>query len=78
MELPYIYSKLNQMSTRRKFLGTSITGIAGLSLLPAINIFANDSNNYKRNTIAKPKSRLALASDIRYAAEGLMPVRIPC
>lgn len=58
------------MGTRRKFLGTSITGIAGLSLLPAINTFANDSNSYKRITNTRPKLRFALASDIHYAEPG--------
>jgi predicted phosphodiesterase len=55
------------MSTRRKFIRTSIAGIAGLSLLPAINTFASDNNGYKRRTTGKPKLRFALASDIHYA-----------
>jgi 3',5'-cyclic AMP phosphodiesterase CpdA len=66
----YIYAKLNAMGTRRKFLGTTIAGIAGLSLLPSINTFASDENNYKRHNDTKPKLRFALASDIHYGEEG--------
>jgi len=58
------------MNTRRKFLGTSITGIAGLTLLPAINTFANEGNNYKKQNPGKTKLRFALASDIHYGQEG--------
>jgi 3',5'-cyclic AMP phosphodiesterase CpdA len=54
------------MSTRRKFIGTGIAGIAGLTMLPAINTFAGDDNYYKRTIEAKPKLRFALASDIHY------------
>lgn len=54
------------MTSRRKFLRTAITGVAGLSLLPAINSFANNNNEYKRQTAAKLKLRFAVASDIHY------------
>ena len=52
------------MSNRRQFIGTSLTVIAGLTLLPAINSFANPGNQYKSGAIAKPKLRFAIASDI--------------
>jgi len=58
------------MSTRRKFLGTSIAGIAGLSLLPAINTFASENNIYNRQNTKKLKLRFALASDLHYGQEG--------
>jgi hypothetical protein len=58
------------MSTRRKFIASSVTGIAGLSLLPAINTFAAGSNDYKRQTDTKLKLRFALASDIHYGEAG--------
>jgi len=58
------------MSTRRKFLGTSMAGIAGLSLLPAITAFAGGTNNYKRKFDGKLKLRFAIASDIHYAQPG--------
>lgn len=55
------------MSTRRDFIGTALTGVAALSLLPAVNTFANESNNYSRVTDKKLKLRFALVSDIHYA-----------
>ncbi len=55
------------MTTRRKFLTTSAAGIAGLSLLPAVNAFATENQSYKRQNGAKLKLRFALASDIHYA-----------
>jgi len=58
------------MSTRRKFISTGIAGIAGLSLLPAINTFAGDSNQYKRQITGKLKLRFAVASDIHYGQAG--------
>ena len=56
------------MSSRRKFIETTVTGIAGISLLPAINAFASD-NNYNRKA-NKLKLRFALASDAHYGQEG--------
>lgn len=58
------------MSNRRKFIGSSITGLAGLTLLPAINTFASENNAYQRQITGKPKLRFALASDIHYGQEG--------
>jgi 3',5'-cyclic AMP phosphodiesterase CpdA len=58
------------MSTRRKFLGTTLAGVAGLSLLPAINTFARETNDYKRKDNGKLKLRFALASDIHYGQPG--------
>jgi Icc-related predicted phosphoesterase len=54
------------MASRRDFIGTSITGIAALTLLPAVNSFANVGNSYQRSDKAKLKFRFALASDIHY------------
>lgn len=56
------------MSTRRKFIGTAIAGVAGISLLPAINTFAAH-NTYSRNA-GKLKLRFAIASDAHYGQEG--------
>ncbi len=53
------------MSSRRKFIGTGLSGLAGVVLLPAINSFANPNNQYKSNS-GKLKLRFALASDIHY------------
>lgn len=58
------------MGSRRKFIQTSLTGIAGLSLLPAINTFARADNHYKRQGEVRPKLRFALASDLHYGQEG--------
>ena len=58
------------MSTRRKFIGTGIVGIAGLSLLPAVNSFAKENGSYKRAIKAKLKLRFALISDLHYGQEG--------
>ncbi|MEO3408293.1 metallophosphoesterase [Mucilaginibacter sp. CAU 1740] len=54
------------MSTRRDFIGTALSGVAALSLLPAVNTFANENNHYNRVTDKKLKLRFALASDIHY------------
>ncbi|MDB4901121.1 MAG: metallophosphoesterase [Mucilaginibacter sp.] len=58
------------MTNRRKFISTAVTGMAGLTLLPAINTFANNSNEYSRNNERKVKLRFALASDLHYGQEG--------
>lgn len=57
------------MENRRKFITTSLTGIAALSLLPAVNIFAGDLFDYKKGGV-KPALRFALASDIHYGQPG--------
>lgn len=57
------------MTTRRKFLGT-VTGIAGLSLLPAINTFASVNNDYDKHSEGKLKLRFAIASDLHYGEPG--------
>jgi len=54
------------MTTRRKFLGSTLAGIAGLSLLPAVSTFASGDKSYNRQTGGKLKLRFALASDIHY------------
>jgi 3',5'-cyclic AMP phosphodiesterase CpdA len=58
------------MSSRRNFLGTALTGIAGLSLLPAINTFASETNSYKKQNAGKLKLRFAIASDLHYGQPG--------
>ncbi|WP_183556537.1 metallophosphoesterase family protein [Mucilaginibacter sp. SP1R1] len=58
------------MGTRREFIGTGLTGIAALSLLPAVNTFATVNNDYNRYSKARPKLRFALASDIHYGQTG--------
>lgn len=58
------------MSNRRDFIGTSLTGIAALTLLPAVNSFANVGNSYQRERKTKLKLRFALASDIHYGQPG--------
>ena len=58
------------MGSRRKFIGTGITGIAGLSLLPVVNAFANADKSYTRQVTGKLKLRFAIASDLHYAQEG--------
>jgi len=58
------------MSTRRKFIEKSIAGIAGLSLLQAVNTFALDGGVYKTTGKSKLKLRFALISDLHYGQEG--------
>ncbi|TFF37116.1 metallophosphoesterase family protein [Mucilaginibacter psychrotolerans] len=58
------------MSNRREFIGTGLTALAGLTLLPAVNSFANPGNAYKSFAKAKPRLRFALASDIHYGQQG--------
>jgi hypothetical protein len=65
----YLYKK-TIMSNRRKFISTGIAGIAGLSLLPAVNAFAGETKNHDRKDAGKLKLRFALASDLHYAQEG--------
>jgi hypothetical protein len=57
------------MFSRRKFISTSATGLAGIILLPAVNSFANKNSDYKSQS-AKLKLRFALASDIHYGQPG--------
>lgn len=57
------------MSTRRKFIGTAAS-MAGISMLPSINTFANSVNVYNRKLTGKTKLRFALASDIHYGQPG--------
>ena len=58
------------MGTRRKFIGSGLAGIAGLSMLPAVNAFATENPGYKKQAAGKLKLRFALASDLHYAQEG--------
>lgn len=58
------------MGTRRKFIGSGLAGIAGLSMLPAVNAFATENPGYKKQAAGKLKLRFAIASDLHYAQEG--------
>lgn len=58
------------MSNRRQFIGTGLTALAGLTLLPAVDSFAIPGNRYKSGATAKPMLRFALASDIHYGQQG--------
>lgn len=53
------------MANRRNFIKSGLTGLAGISLLPAVNTFAADST--LPVTAGKFKLRFALASDGHYA-----------
>jgi 3',5'-cyclic AMP phosphodiesterase CpdA len=54
------------MSTRRELIANGLAGITGLILLPAVNSFANNHNQYKQDPKKKLILRFALASDIHY------------
>jgi 3',5'-cyclic AMP phosphodiesterase CpdA len=54
------------MADRRKFISSTLAGVAGITLLPAINAFANESICYKTSASVRLKLRFALASDIHY------------
>jgi hypothetical protein len=56
------------MSTRRKFLETSLSGIAAITLLPAIDVFGEESNHHN-SSAGKFKLRFAIASDGHYGQE---------
>ena len=58
------------MSNRRKFLSNSLTGLAGITLLPTISVFRDGVESRPVNPAGKPKFRFALASDLHYGQEG--------
>ena len=58
------------MANRRKFISTSLAGLAGISLLPTINTFAGTIDSDVKIGRSKPKFRFALASDLHYGQEG--------
>jgi len=55
------------MINRRSFIRSGLTGLAGITLLPAINTFGGASNLYHPSTVGNFKLRFALASDGHYA-----------
>lgn len=57
------------MENRRKFLTNTLTGLAALTLLPAVNTFAGEKI-ISRGAASKLKLRFALASDIHYGQKG--------
>lgn len=56
------------MANRRNFIKSGLTGLATISLLPAVNTFAEGSKLY--SSAGKFKLRFALASDGHYAQPG--------
>jgi 3',5'-cyclic AMP phosphodiesterase CpdA len=56
------------MSNRRNFIKSTVTGIAGIAMLPALNTFAEDGNHYPPDK--KLKLRFALISDLHYGQDG--------
>ncbi|MBW4891473.1 metallophosphoesterase [Mucilaginibacter sp. HMF5004] len=58
------------MSNRRKFITNTLTGLAGITLLPAVNTFAATVSNPVPNAPKKLKLRFALCSDLHYAQPG--------
>jgi len=59
------------MSDRRKFLANTLTGIAGITLLPAINTFAAAAPGQTlQQTAKKLKLRFVLCSDLHYGQAG--------
>jgi 3',5'-cyclic AMP phosphodiesterase CpdA len=57
------------MTTRRKFIGSSVAGLAAVSLLPAVNAIAG-VKGYRNPAGAKFKMRFAIASDAHYGQAG--------
>lgn len=55
------------MANRRKFIKSGLTGLAGISLLPVVNAFANTGNNYRTAAAGNFKLRFILVSDGHYA-----------
>src|ERR1700761_4566034 len=55
------------MSNRRKFITSSITGLAGITMLPAINTFAETNHQHTTANRGDFKLRFAIASDGHYA-----------
>lgn len=57
------------MTTRRKFIGSSVAGLAAVSLLPAVNAIAG-VKGYRNRADTKFKMRFAIASDAHYGQAG--------
>jgi hypothetical protein len=58
------------MANRRNFIKTGLTGLATVSLLPAVNAFAKGDFSKSAASGGKFKLRFALASDGHYAQPG--------
>ncbi len=56
------------MTNRRNFIKSTVAGMAGIAMLPALNTFAEDINHYAPDK--KLKLRFALISDLHYGQEG--------
>ncbi|MCR8558884.1 metallophosphoesterase [Mucilaginibacter sp. BJC16-A38] len=55
------------MSNRRRFIKSGLTGLAGISLLPAVNAFAGERHVAPEKNTGDLKMRFAIASDGHYA-----------
>jgi hypothetical protein len=55
------------MSNRRKFITSGIVGLTGITLLPAVNSFADQAINLNSKAVGDFKLRFAIASDGHYA-----------
>lgn len=54
------------MNNRRKFIKSGLTGLAGISLLPAVNAFGSSGNGLPSTNSGDIKLRFAIVSDGHY------------
>ncbi|MXV16349.1 metallophosphoesterase family protein [Hufsiella ginkgonis] len=59
------------MNSRRRFLKTGLTGLAGVTLLPPVDSFAGPAGSVAPSAAGKFKLRFALASDGHYGQPGI-------